>query len=117
MEHPTTCFGLSRHNVIIPLIVTKVEDLGDGCFEYTFEINHPKPSDYLKCHHAADFTKKFVTEQQPLCDEYTKVRVSLSEIKALAKKDILKKRTELTQQINALNKQLDEIDQSVQNYE
>ncbi|CAH6975994.1 hypothetical protein VCHA53O466_140005 [Vibrio chagasii] len=117
MEHPTTCFGLSRHNVIIPLIVSNVEDLGDGCFEYSIDLNHPKPSKYLKFHHKNFFAEKIVSKHQPLCDKYTKVRVSLSEIKSLAKKEILEERAEHERVIKCLDKQLDEIDQAAKDYE
>lgn len=113
MNHPKTCFGVSRHNVIIPLKLTNVKDFKDGCFEYTFEINHPKPSEYMKTHHRADFEKQFISEDRPLCDKYTKFRLTLEDAKQLATSSLREERASAMREVNRIDKQLAEIDSSV----
>jgi hypothetical protein len=113
LEHPKICFGISRHNVIIPLKIIDVVDYEDGCFKYTFEINHPKPNDYMECHHKADFYEKFVTAGSPLCDEFTKIRLTLEEAKVLVTKQLRSDRTSAMMKVNSIDKSLAKIDADV----
>lgn len=117
MNHPKICFGVSRHNEIIPLKVIDIVDFNDGCFKYTFAINHPNPSDYMKCHHKADFEQKFVSASQPLCDQYTKIRLTLSEAKELITKSIKAERQQAMMKVNHLDKQLAKIDAQTEELE
>ena len=110
MKHPKTCFGISRHNVIIPIKVTNVEDLGDDCYGYTFEINHPKPSEYMKLHQQVDFNYKIVSEDAPLCGEYTKFHKTLEDAKNVVKATLIEDRASAMLRINAIDKELAEID-------
>jgi hypothetical protein len=112
-QHPTVCFGVSRHNVIIPLKVIDVVDYNDGCVEYTFDINHPNPSDYLKCHQKADFDTKFVSVGAPLCDRYTKIRLTLEEAKQLITKQLKRDRASAMSKVNDIDKSLAKIDADV----
>ena len=113
MKHPELCFGISRHNVIIPLKVVDVVDYEDGCFKYTLEINHPKPTDYMECHHKADFYEKFVTADSPLCDEFTKIRLTLEEAKELVTKQLRADRTSAMMKVNGIDKSLAKIDADI----
>ncbi|MEZ8028549.1 hypothetical protein [Enterovibrio norvegicus] len=113
MEHPNTCFGICRHNTIIPLKITNVEDYGDGCYGYTLEINHPKPTRHMLVHHEADFSHKIVTKDSSLCDEFTKIRATLDEAKQFVTKSLRADRTAAMCKVNRIDKQLAEVDASV----
>lgn len=115
--HPKTCFGITRHNEIIPLIVTNIVDYEDGCFHYTIELNHPKPTRYMKVQHQADFASKFVTKDTPLCDEFTMIRETLAEVKELLSKNLLSEQSRLERELRAIKKQLSDIDASVESIE
>lgn len=104
MQHPTTCFGVSRHNVIIPLKVVHIKDYEDGCFNYTLAINHPNPSEYMQRHFESDFASKIVSQDSPLCDKYTKVRLTINEAKDLATQNLKRERTEAMMKINGIDK-------------
>jgi hypothetical protein len=111
--HPETCFGVSRHNVIIPLKVVGITDLKDGCFEYKFAVNHPKPTRYMICQQEADFDEKFVTADSPLCDKYTKIRLTLKEAKDLVTQELMTERTSAMMKINGIDKSLAKIDADI----
>jgi hypothetical protein len=104
MEHPEICFGISRHNVIIPLKVAAIVDYEDGSFEYKLEINHPEPTDYMKCHHKADFAERIITADRPLCDEHSKIRLTLEEAKGLISNQLKSDRTAAMMKINSIDK-------------
>jgi hypothetical protein len=110
MTHPEICFGISRHNAIIPLKVVDVVDCEDGCFLYKLEINHPNPTDYMFCHHRADFSEIFVTTGSPLCDEHTKIRLTLEGAKELITKQLNSDRATAMMKINSIDKRLAKID-------
>lgn len=107
MIHPTSCFGITRHNVVIPLIVTHVEDFEDGCFQYTIELNHPEPTRYMIVQQKADFASKFITSDAPLCNEFSMIRETLDEARELATQNLVSERSrlerELEDTINKLN--------------
>lgn len=111
MEHPTICFGVSRHNVIIPLKVVDVEDHGDGCFGYSMELNHPEPTSYMKTHLKAEFKYKIISPDSPLCDRFTRIRLTLGEAKSLVTDNLHRKRNELKMEMNGIDKQLANIDE------
>jgi hypothetical protein len=113
IKHPETCFGISRHNIIIPLKIVDIVDYEDGCFKYTLEINHPKPTEYMECHHKADFEAKFVTAEAPLCDKFTKIRLTLEEAKVLVTKQLRSDRTSAMMKVNAIDKSLEKIDADI----
>lgn len=113
MNHPKTCFGVSRHHVIIPLKVEHVEELGEGCFVYIFSINHPDPSEYMQCHFKADFNERFVSSGRPLFDKYTDMRLTLSEAKELAIESIRTKRKYAMMTIDSLDEQLSKMDAEI----
>ena len=113
ITHPTTCFGISRHNVIIPLKVVKIKELGNGCFRYDFEINHPKPTDYMKTHYGADFEKEFVSEDRPLCNEFNKIRLTLDEAKELVTKQLMADRNTAMMTVNSIDKSLEKINSDI----
>jgi hypothetical protein len=113
MEHPEICFGISRHNVIIPLKIVDLFDYEDGCFQYTFEINHPKPTDYMKCHHKADFDAMLVTADAPLGSEFTKIRLTLEEAKELVTKQLRADRNSAMMKVNSIDKSLAKIDADI----
>jgi hypothetical protein len=110
IKHPEICFGISRHNVIIPLKVVDVFDYKDGCFRYTFEVNHPEPSRYMICHQQADFNEKYVSPDSPLCDRFTKVRLTIEEAKEVARKELEDEKAAAIATVNRLNKALADID-------
>jgi hypothetical protein len=110
IKHPTICFGISRHNVIIPLRVTEIEDFQDGCYRYKFAVNHPKPSEYMQCHQNASFDAIYISTDRPLCDEHTKVRLTLAEAKELVTKQLKRDRNTAQMQINSIDKTLNQID-------
>jgi hypothetical protein len=113
IKHPKTCFGISRHNEIIPLKVVDVVDYEDGFFNYTLEINHPNPTDYMKCHHKADFQEKIVSPDAPLCDEHTRVRLTLDEAKALVTKQLCSDRAAAMMTVSNIDKRLAELDADI----
>lgn len=117
INHPKTCFGISRHNVIIPLKLVDITDFKDGCFKYTFAINHPKPTDYMETHLNADFHEFFITEDRPLCDEYTKVRLTLEDAKKLVTKELNAERNATIRKLNSIDKDLSKIDNDVKELE
>jgi hypothetical protein len=117
IEHPKICFGISRHNVIIPLKLNNIKDFKDGCFQYTFGVNHPNPSDYMECQQKADFNVKFVTNDSPLCDEYTNVRLTIQEAKELVTKKLRSERTSAMMKVNAIDKHLAKIDADIDELE
>lgn len=104
INHPKTCFCISRDNVIIPLKLVDITDFKDGCFKYTFDINHTKPTDYMKTQLNYDFNEFFITEDRPLCDEYTKVRLTLEEAKKLVTKKLNAERNATMRKFNYFNK-------------
>jgi hypothetical protein len=108
--HPTFCFGISRHNVIIPLKVVNIEELEGGWFQYYFEINYPKPTDYMKKHYRSDFKSKTVTEDLPLCDEFTNIRLTLAGAKELITKTMIVNRAAAMMTVNNIDKKIAEID-------
>lgn len=113
MKHPKICFGISRHNVIIPLKIVDVFDYEDGCFKYKLGINHPNPTDYMICHHKADFEEKLVTIDSPLCSEFTKIRLTLAEAGTLVTKQLRADRTAAKMKINSINKSLAKIEDDI----
>lgn len=110
MEHPTICFAVTQHNEIIPLKVTKVKDYKDGCYRYTFDINHPKPSEYMKRHYEYFFQDKFVSEEQPLCDQFTPFRLTLEEALALSKRELKSKEADLLSSLKSTRKQINNVE-------
>ncbi len=110
MEHPTICFAVTQHNEIIPLKVTNIKDYKDGCYKYTFEINHPKPSRYMKNQYEAFFEDKFVSEESPLCDEFTPFRLTFEEAIELAKRELKKKEASLLSQLNETRNRINNVD-------
>ena len=113
MNHPKICFGISRHNVVIPLKVVNIKDFEDGCVRYDFEINHPNPTDYMKTHYRADFENKFVTNDRPLCDEHTKIRLTLEEAKVLSTEQLKAERAAAMMRVNGIDKSLAKIDADI----
>lgn len=113
MNHPEVCFGISRHNVIIPLKVINVIDYEDGCFKYIFEINYKNPTDYMKCHQKADFNNILVSEHSPLVNEFTKVRLTIEDAKELVTKQLKADRDKVMMKIRSIDKALSEVDDSV----
>ena len=113
ITHPDICFGISRHNVIIPLKVINIEDYKDGCFRYDFMINHPKPTDYMETHHKADFEHKFTTYDHPLCHQSNRIRLTLEEAKEFITKQLIADKTAALMKINSINKSLSKIDDDI----
>lgn len=111
MEHPTICFAVTQHNEIIPLKVTSVENYEDGYYRYRFEINHSNPSRYMKTQHRAFFEDKTVSEEYPLCDEFTSFRLTLGEAIELAKKELKKKEASLLSQLNETRNRINSVDE------
>lgn len=110
MEHPTFCFAITQHNAIIPLKVTNIEDYEDGYYRYRFEINHPNPSQYMKTQHRAFFEDKTVSEDCPLCDDFTSFRLTLDEAIELVKKELKKKEASLLSQLNETRNRIKSVD-------
>lgn len=106
IEHPKICFGISQHCVIIPLKVTMVTEVEDGCFEYEMAINHPNPSNYMKCHYKADFQSRLVTKDSPLCDKYAKIRLTIEEAKEFVITRLNADRDAAMMKVNGINERL-----------
>ncbi|WP_025562895.1 hypothetical protein [Psychromonas sp. SP041] len=68
MNHPKTCFAVTRHNIIIPLILKKVEDFDADSYIYGFEIDEPAPTEYQKLHHKNFFSGFIVPKSESLTD-------------------------------------------------
>lgn len=113
LDHPKICFGISRHNVIIPLKVVNVKDFEDGCLKYDFAINHPNPSQYMETHYRADFEEKYVSADRPLCDEFTKIRLTIAEAKELITKQLRAERAAAMMKVNGIDKSLAKIDTDI----
>jgi hypothetical protein len=113
IEHPTICFGISRHNDIIPLKIVEVTDYEDGCYRYVFDINHPKPTDYMKCHQKASFTDVFVSADRPLHDKYSKIHLTLESAKEAITRNLTLERSSAMAKINSIDKRLDKINNEV----
>jgi hypothetical protein len=112
-----TCFGISRHNIIIPLKVVKATHYDDGGYHYKFALNHPNPSDYLKCHQEADFREAFTSPDRPLCDEYTNYQLTLEEAKLQVTKKLRREKEDAMRKVNSINKQLAAIEHDIANLE
>lgn len=117
MNHPQTFFGVCRHNTIIPLKLAKVKDFEDGYYLYTIEINHPNPTRHMIVHHEADFTSRYVSENEPLCDQYSRIRLTLEEAKDLAKQKLNEEMNQALRKIESLKKQINKIDESCKDLE
>lgn len=110
MNHPSICFGISRHNKIIPLKVVEVVDYKDGCFNYIFAVNHPNPTEYMECQQSADFTDRIVSADAPLCDEFTRIQPTLIEAKAYVSKKLIAERAAATMKISEIDGRLAKIE-------
>lgn len=109
IKHPSICFGISRHNVIIPLKVTDVIDCDDGCFKYEFEINHPSPSRYMECHYRADFKVRIVSEDSPLFYDHSNIRLTLEEAGEFIAKQLKSERDDAVMKIESIDKSIEKI--------
>lgn len=111
MKQPSICFGITRHNTIIPLKVSDVEDFEDGCFGVSLELNHVNPSRFMVVQHKADFEHRFVDAAAPLCSEFSNVRETLDEAKALLKKELLEEKKAWESKLKEVNRKLASIDE------
>ena len=110
MEVDDICFGVSRHNVIIPLKVVEAIDYKDSSYKYRFALNHPKPTEYMETHYEADFKIKFTSEDSPLCDKFTQIRKTIKEARELAKVRLLHEKQQALMKINGIDKSHAKID-------